>query len=77
VRLCDERGVELWDLSDADLASVSPRLTPEVREVLSARGALDARSAFGGTAPVRVLEQLEAARDDVVDGAAWASLPRR
>jgi argininosuccinate lyase len=77
VRLCDERGVELWDLSDADLASVSSHLTPEVREVLSARGALDARSAFGGTAPVRVLEQLEAARDDVVDGAAWASLPGR
>ena len=77
VRLCDGRGVELWELSDDDLTAVSPHLTPEVREVLSARGALDARSAFGGTAPARVLEQLEAARDDVVDGAAWASLPGR
>ena len=34
-------------------------LTPAVREVLSVTGALDSRSAFGGTAPVRVAEQLD------------------
>jgi argininosuccinate lyase len=77
VRLCDERGIELWDLSDDDLAGISPHLTPAVRDVLTVQGALDARSAFGGTAPARVQEQLEAARDMVADGAAWATLPRR
>jgi len=74
VRLCDERGIELWDLSDADLASVSPALTPGVREVLSLDGALAARSAYGGTAPSRVAEQLESARDHAADDAAWAAL---
>jgi argininosuccinate lyase len=59
VRLCEERGVELWDLSDEDLAAVSGHLTPEVREVLSVEGSLASRSAKGGTAPVRVAEQLE------------------
>ena len=74
VRLCDERDVELWDLTDAELASVSAALTPDVRQVLSLDGALSARSAFGGTAPARVAEQLETARDRAADDGAWASL---
>ncbi len=76
VRLCDERGVELWDLSDDELAGISPALEPGVRDVLTVEGALNARSSFGGTAPARVLEQLEAARDVVADGSAWAVLAR-
>ena len=76
VRLCDERGLQLWELTDQDLSSVSPSLTPEVRDVLTVRGALDARSSFGGTAPARVQEQLESARDDVADSTAWATLAR-
>ena len=59
VRVAEAQGIELWDLSDADLAAVSPRLTPEVRSVLSIGGSLDSRSAYGGTAPVRVREQLD------------------
>jgi argininosuccinate lyase len=62
VRRCEAAGVELWDLTDADLAEISSRLTPEVRSVLSVDGALAARSAKGGTAPARVAEQLGAAR---------------
>jgi argininosuccinate lyase len=62
VRAAEERGVELWDLSEGDLASISPRLTPDVRSVLTVRGSLDSRSAFGGTAPARVREQLDALR---------------
>ncbi|HEX5017918.1 MAG TPA: argininosuccinate lyase [Actinomycetes bacterium] len=77
VRLCDDRGVELWDLTDDDLSGVSPHLTPDVRSVLSLQGALEARSAFGGTAPSRVVEQLERARDRVADDAAWALVPSR
>ena len=52
----------------------SPRsathLTPAVRTVLSVRGALDSRSAFGGTAPARVREQLAALVGTVDDAAA-------
>ncbi|MDO4887652.1 MAG: argininosuccinate lyase [Actinomycetaceae bacterium] len=62
VRVCEERGVELWDLSDDDFARVDPRLGPGVRGVLSARGSVQARAGRGGTAPRRVAEQLEQAR---------------
>ncbi|WP_448759717.1 argininosuccinate lyase [Actinomyces oricola] len=58
VRVCEERGIELWDLSDADFAAIDPRLTPEVRQVLSLEGSVAARTGHGGTAPVRVAEQL-------------------
>ncbi len=71
VRVCDERAIELWELADDDLLAISPALTPDVRDVLSVDGALAARSAYGGTAPVRVAEQLEEARDRVADDAAW------
>ena len=38
VRVCEERGIELWDLTDDDLATISPHLTPGVRAVLVRRG---------------------------------------
>ncbi|MHB1165633.1 MAG: argininosuccinate lyase [Candidatus Nanopelagicales bacterium] len=60
VREAEAQGKELWDLTDAELAAISPRLAPDVRGVLTVRGALDSRSAFGGTAPARVAEQLDA-----------------
>ncbi len=58
VRAAEARGVELWDLTDEDFAAISSRLTPDVRGVLTVRGSLDSRNAFGGTAPARVREQL-------------------
>ena len=73
VRRCEERGIGLEDLSDADLAAVSPLLTPEVRTVLAVEGALAARAAYGGTAPVRVREQLAALAARVAERAAWAA----
>ena len=74
VRVCEERGVELWDLSDADLASVSPHLTPEVRSVLTVDGSMASRSAQGGTAPVRVAEQLVSARMRSAALRSWADV---
>jgi argininosuccinate lyase len=62
VRLCEERGIELWDLTDADLTSLSTRLQPPVRSVLTVQGSMASRSATGGTAPQRVAEQLDAVR---------------
>ena len=58
VRECEKRGIELWDLTDADFAAIDERLTRGVREVLSAEGSVAARTGHGGTAPVRVVEQL-------------------
>ena len=73
VRRAEERGVELWDLTDEELVSLGPGLTREVREVLTVRGALDSRAAFGGTAPARVREQLATARTGVEDDRAWVA----
>ncbi len=70
---CQVHDTELDEVSDEDLAKVSPLLTPDVRDVLSARGAIAARSARGGTAPERVAEQLAALRDAVDQHAAWAA----
>lgn len=58
VKACEERGIELWELSDAEMVAIDPRLGPGVRDVLSAEGSVAARDGRGGTAPVRVLEQL-------------------
>jgi argininosuccinate lyase len=73
VQACEARGIDLTDLTDADLAGISSQLTPEVRSVLTVQGALDSRSAFGGTAPVRVREQLAALRGVVDAGRAWST----
>ncbi|MEY4136618.1 MAG: argininosuccinate lyase [Actinomycetota bacterium] len=73
VRAAEARDVELWDLSDDELGSISVHLTPQVREVLSVRGSLDSRSAFGGTAPARVVEQLaDLERMIESDSTTWA-----
>jgi argininosuccinate lyase len=55
---CLSHDLGLEEVSDRDLAAVSEYLTPDVRAVLSVPGALASRSAPGGTAPVRVREQL-------------------
>ena len=57
MRRCEELGCELHELSDDDLAGISPHLTPAVREVLTAEGSVSSRDGRGGTAPVRVREQ--------------------
>jgi len=65
VRRCEELGVELADLTDAQLAEVSTRLTPEVRSVLTVDGSVSARTGRGGTAPARVAEQLAELRGQI------------
>ncbi|WP_127819578.1 argininosuccinate lyase [Microbacterium sp. CPCC 204701] len=57
VRVCEEQGIELDQVTDEQLASVSVHLTTEVREVLSVEGSVASRTGVGGTAPVRVAEQ--------------------
>jgi argininosuccinate lyase len=58
VRRCEELGVELDELTDEQLADISPTLTPAVREVLTVEGSVASRDGRGGTAPARVREQL-------------------
>ena len=67
VKLAESRGVELWDLTDADYVTafhgfVDANTASKVREVLSVSGSVAARIGAGGTAPVRVAEQMAGAR---------------
>jgi argininosuccinate lyase len=75
VRAAEERGVELADLTDGDLAAISPALTPQVREVLDVAGSLASRNGRGGTAPARVAEQRARLQQRIADLRAWATTP--
>jgi argininosuccinate lyase len=65
VRIAESRGVELHDLTDDELRSVSPMLTPEVRDRLDVVGSLASRSGSGGTAPEQVLVQIAGLRRQI------------
>ena len=65
VKFAESHGIELWDLTDEQLANISDHLTPKVRAVLTTRGSLESRQSFGGTAPVRVREQLAQLTSDL------------
>ena len=67
VRRCEELGCDLPDLTDDQLAAISSSLTPEVRSVLTVAGSVSSRSGRGGTAPVRVREQLDELRSAASD----------
>jgi argininosuccinate lyase len=73
VRVCEARGSELADLSDTDLAAISPHLTDAVHQVLTVAGSIASRSGFGGTAPERVAEQTTRLRSLVDEQRAWAT----
>ena len=62
VALCEQRGIELHEVPDSDMAAISPALTPDVRDVLTVGGSIKARAGAGGTALPRVLEQIAALR---------------
>jgi len=73
VRVCEERGIDLDQLGDADFAAISPHLTPEVRDVLTVHGSLASRSAYGGTAPDRVAEQARRVEQAIERAGGWAA----
>ncbi|WP_322762331.1 argininosuccinate lyase [Frankia sp. Cr2] len=75
VAWCSAHERELDEVGDDDLVAINPRLTPGVRTVLSVQGALEARSAPGGTAPVRVREQLAAVTGRLAHDREWAHSP--
>ncbi|WKS56349.1 argininosuccinate lyase [Corynebacterium accolens] len=77
VRIAEERGVDLVELTDEELKGVDKRLTPEVREVLTIDGAVASRTTKGGTAGVRVAEQRETVRQHAAAAREWAQKPLR
>jgi argininosuccinate lyase len=73
VVICAARECALDEVTDDDLAAISPHLTPEVRDVMSVRGALAARITPGSTGPGPVSDQLAAAADRLAMWREWAA----
>ncbi|MFC7619064.1 argininosuccinate lyase [Microlunatus sp. GCM10028923] len=67
VRYCEQRGIELSDLTPDQLAEISPRLTPAVLEVLTVEGSVNSRNGRGGTAPEQVQRQLAELLDQLTE----------
>ncbi len=56
---CQERGIELADLSLEELQAFSEKIGKDVMDVLSVEGSVNSRVSAGGTAVVRVEEALK------------------
>ena len=78
VKIAEDRGQELWDLTDDDFIEVFKEFlpadkAPEVREVLSTEGSVSARNGKGGTSPLRVREQIVSAKTAIEQLRAFAN----
>jgi argininosuccinate lyase len=58
VKFCEAHGIELAELTEAQLGQISPELDPAVLEVLTVEGSVASRNGRGGTAPGQVRAQL-------------------
>ena len=63
VKLADEKGVALDGLTLEDYRSIDPRIGDGVFAVLPVDASVAARTSYGGTAPIRVKEQIATARE--------------
>jgi len=72
VRYCEERGLELSDLTVDQIEAISPLLAPEVLDVLTVAGSIDSRNGRGGTATVRVREQLDEVATALAAAVTWS-----
>jgi len=72
---CTAHAKELHEVTDEQLAGIDAHLTPDVRAVLDVRGAIASRSGHGGTAGVRVAQQLDDLQADLDAQRAWAATP--
>jgi argininosuccinate lyase len=72
VRYCEEKGLELSDLTPADLGAVDQRLDEDMLGHLTPEAAVAARAGYGGTAPARVAEQIGRLKENVSRQRDWA-----
>ena len=58
VKLAEDKGCDLPDLSLAEMQTVEARITDEVFSVLTVDASVASRSSYGGTAPIQVRAQI-------------------
>ena len=57
VALAEAKGIELPDLTLAEMQSVEPAITQDVFSVLTVDASVASRTSYGGTAPANVTAQ--------------------
>jgi argininosuccinate lyase len=65
VKYCEDRDIILEHVTADDLAAIDVRLTDCLVPDLSVAGSVASRTSLGGTAPVRVMEAIAAARKEL------------
>jgi argininosuccinate lyase len=65
VKAAEERGCDLADLPLEALQAIDGRIDQRVYEVLSVEASVRSRTSYGGTAPMRVREQIAKAKEDL------------
>ena len=65
VKAAEEAGLELSELSDAQLQAAHPGIRPDVRSVLTPKQSVASRTSFGGTAPDRVRAEIRRWRESL------------
>ncbi|MBU6318101.1 MAG: argininosuccinate lyase [Alphaproteobacteria bacterium] len=63
VKAAEEAGLDLAQLPLAVLSALEPRITDAIFDVLTVEASVASRQSYGGTAPVRVREQIAAWKD--------------
>ncbi len=58
VKFCEQRGIQLDETTDAELAAISEHLTPDVKKVLDVQSAISSRNGAGGTSQDQVENQI-------------------
>ena len=58
MRLADERGVDVAELSLEDLRAAHAAILPEVYQFFGVDNSVASRASYGGTAPVQVLARV-------------------
>lgn len=59
VKMCEKKGCDFEDLTDADLEEIDQRVTKETLGDISIKACVNARVSYGGTAPSEVRRQIE------------------
>ena len=77
VKVCEEKKIDLHELSDQELLAIHPKLTAEVRETLNVDGAIAARITSNGTAPASVRKQLSNLKEKIAANSAWVASERK
>ena len=63
VKAAEEAGLDLAQLPLSVLSAIEPRITDAIFDVLTVEASVASRQSYGGTAPVRVREQIAAWKD--------------